>query len=313
MLVDEWQSLERDMLKVKAELPEEQRAAYFQLVEHPIAALSNLYQLYYAAAWNRRLAAAGDSRANTFADQAEAAFRRDQALTDAYHRVAGGKWDGMMSQTHIGYSNWQQPATQVMPEIKRIQAPGEAGPVVFASGAEDRKATQDVVAIEAPDYSRAVDGKGLAWQVIPHLGRTQGAVVALPQGRAPTVEQGAVRLEYDITVRQPGDLTVQLYLSPTLDTTGRGSLRVGISIDDGPMHTLVDKLLPSPTATTLEEQRDWNRAVEDNARMLQTVFPDVIAGKHSIKVWRLDDNVVLQKLVAGTGPIPLTYLGPVAK
>lgn len=313
MLVDEWQSLERDMLKVKAELPEEQRAAYLQLVEHPIAALSNLYQLYHAAAWNRRLAAAGDSRANTFADQAEAAFRRDQALTDAYHRVAGGKWDGMMSQTHIGYSNWQQPATQVMPEIKRIQAPGEAGPVVFASGAEDRKATQDVVAIEAPDYSRAVDGKGLAWQVIPHLGRTQGAVVALPQGRAPTVEQGAVRLEYDITVRQPGDLTVQLYLSPTLDTTGRGSLRVGISIDDGPMHTLVDKLLPSPTATTLEEQRDWNRAVEDNARMLQTVFPDVIAGKHSIKVWRLDDNVVLQKLVAGTGPIPLTYLGPVAK
>jgi len=310
MLVDEWQSLEQDMLKVKAQLPEEQHAAYLQLIEHPIAALSNLYQLYHAVAWNRRLAAAGDPRANTFADRAEAAFRRDQALTDAYHRVANGKWDGMMSQTHIGYSNWQQPATQVIPEIKRIPASGEAKAVVFANGAGDHKATQDVVAIEAPNFSRAVDGKGLTWQVVPHLGRTLGAVIALPQGRAPTAEQDAVRLEYDVTVRQPGDLTVQLYLSPTLDTTGRGSLRVGISIDEGPMQALVDKLLPSPTATTLEEQRDWNRAVEDNARVLQTVFPSLIAGKHSIKVWRLDDNVVLQKLVASTGPIPLTYLGP---
>ncbi len=122
-----------------------------------------------------------------------------------------------------------------------------------------------------------------------------------------------MRLEYDVTVARAGDLTVQLYLSPTLDTTGRGTLRVGISVDDGPMQTLVDRLLPSPTATTLEEQRDWNRAVEDNARVLRTTFPELGAGKHTIKVWRLDDNVVLQKLVASTGPIPLLYLGPPAR
>ena len=53
---------------MKPTLPPDQRAAYFQLVEHPIAALTNLYELYYAVAWNRPLAAAGDSRANAFAD-----------------------------------------------------------------------------------------------------------------------------------------------------------------------------------------------------------------------------------------------------
>ena len=57
------------------------RDAYLQIVEHPVAAMANLYRLYYAVAWNRRLAAMNDPRADAFADQAEAAFARDQALT----------------------------------------------------------------------------------------------------------------------------------------------------------------------------------------------------------------------------------------
>ena len=308
-LVAQLYELELDMMKVKAALSDHQRAAYLQLVEHPIAALSNLYQLYYAVAWNRRLAAAGDARANAFADQALEKFHRDQALTDNYHRANGGKWDGMMSQTHIGYTGWQSPPTQVMPEVTRIPAQSVAQPIVFASGPVHDEAT-DVIAIEAPHYTRAVNGNGLQWRTIPNLGRTLGAITAFPQGRGPTTQQDAVRVEFDMVVRRAGDLTVQLYLSPTLDTTGRGSLRIGVSIDDRPMQTLIDKLLPSPTATTLQEQRDWNQAVEDNARILQAAFHDVGAGKHTLKIWRLDDNVVIEKVVASTAPIPLTYLGP---
>lgn len=309
-MVQEWAALQREMVAIRNRMPAHQHPAYLQLVEHPIAAMSNLYQLYYAVAWNRRLAAANDARANIFADRAEAAFARDQALTDAYHRMLDGKWDGMMAQVHIGYTNWQQPATQVMPAVRRVEDKGAARPVVFASAFEP--SMEGVVAIEAPDYSRAVNGSGLRWQAIAHLGRTRGSVLALPQGRAPTTQQDNVRLEYDITIEHAGDMSVQLHLSPTLDTTGRGSQRIGVSVNDGPMQVLVDKLLPSPTATTLEEQRDWNRAVEDNVRVLQAVFPDTPAGTHTLKVWRLDDNVVLSKVVAATRPIPLLYLGPPA-
>ncbi len=73
------------------------------------------------------------------------------------------------------------------------------------------------------------------------------------------------------------------------------------------MQTLTDQLLPAPGAAPSQEQRDWNRAVEDNARRLQTVFANTSAGKHTVKIWRLDDDVVLQKLVMSTGPIPATY------
>ncbi|MFN3582569.1 glycosyl hydrolase 115 family protein [Phenylobacterium sp.] len=304
-MVAEWDALERDMLRMRASLRPDQRDAYLQIVEHPIAAMANLYRLYYAVAWNRRLAARGDARANLFADQAEAAFARDAALTQAYHRAAGGKWDGMMSQTHIGYTTWQQPDVQVMPAVVRVDAKGPVKPVVFAS---PRKAPGGVVAIEAPDFSRAVDGAGVGWRRVANLGRTKGAVVALPQGRPATTERDGVRVEYDLTTAA-GDLTVHLYLAPTLDTTGRWTQRIGVSIDDRPMQVLVDRLLPSPTDTTLEAQRDWEEAVKDNARVLRAAFPDVAAGRHVLKVWRLDDNMVLQKVVAATAPIPITYLG----
>jgi hypothetical protein len=303
--------LERQMLRVRQRLPSDERAAYFQLVEHPILALSNLYQLYYAVAWNRRLALAKDARANTFADRAEAAFRRDQEISDAYHALQGGKWNGMMLQTHIGYTSWQEPPRQVMPEVTRVATSDQSKPIRFAAPRAASAAGDDaVIAIEAPHYSRAVNGAGLTWRVISHLGRTLGAVTTFPQGLAPTGEQDDVRLEYDITLRRPGDLTIQLFMVPTLDTTGKGVLRTGISIDGGSMQTLTDKLMPAPTTTTTQEQRDWNRAVEDNARVLHAHFADIGSGRHVIKVWRLDGNCVLQKLVLSTGPMKPSYLGP---
>jgi hypothetical protein len=309
--VAEWQTLEQQMLKVQATLPSQQRDAYFQLVEHPILALSNLYQLYYAVAWNRRLAAVNDARANLFADRAQVAFRRDQEISDAYHALNGGKWNGMMLQTHIGYTTWQQPDRQVMPEVKRITTQETPKQVEFSGRAAFASARQDdVIGIEAPHFARAVGGAGLTWRVIPHLGRTLGAVTAFPQGHAPTSERDGVRLEYDVTVSKPGELVVQLFMVPTLDTTGKGALRTGISIDAGSLQVLTDRLVPAPTSTTTQEQRDWNKAVEDNARVLEGRFANIPAGRHVIKVWRLDGNCVLQKLVVSTGPVPSSYLGP---
>jgi hypothetical protein len=71
VLMERWSALERDLARVKKDVPVAQRDAFFQIVEHPIVALSNLYKLYYAVAWNRKLAALDDPRANLFAADAE--------------------------------------------------------------------------------------------------------------------------------------------------------------------------------------------------------------------------------------------------
>jgi hypothetical protein len=72
---------------------------------------------------------------------------------------------------------------------------------------------------------------------------------------------------------------------------------VGVSVDDGPMQTLSMGLTPSPGAAKTEETRNWERAVIDNDFVLEAKFPGVTVGNHVIKVWRIDDNMVLTRLV----------------
>jgi hypothetical protein len=267
-------------------------------------ALSNLYELYYAVAWNNRLAAVQDARANVFAERAEAAFRRDQALSDRYHQIAGGKWDGMMLQIHIGYSLWHEPEKNLMPPVTRVA--GKAKSVVFA---KPTLPVADIV-IEAPRFTRAIGGKGLTWQVIPHLGRTLGAVMTLPQGAASTSEADGVRLDYNVTLKQAGDVTGQFYMVPAIDTDASGGLRLGVSLDDGPMQALTYNLIPTPGDAKTADQALWIEAMQNNVHVVTAHFPGAAAGKHTLKVWRLTDNIVLQKIVLDTGPIPPSYLGP---
>lgn len=293
-IVAQWDRLQADMQAIGRQLPAAQASAWFELVEHPITAFANLYHLYYAVAWNQRLAALRDPRANAFADRAEAAFAQDAALTARYHALEGGKWQGMMAQTHIGYTNWQQPEVQMMPAVKRV-AGGKLAPTpAFTPQPAPLDAGWQVIAASA--YRRAVAGAGLAWQPIAHLGPGEGAMLALPQGRPATTPADGVRLEYAIDIARAGDLRIELDLAPTLDTTGGDTLRIGVSLDDGPVQVLADSLSPAATESSRRAQHDWNQAVIENLRRLPASFAQVAAGAHTLKVWRLDDNVVLTRV-----------------
>lgn len=294
--VAEWDALEARVAKLKQALRPDQLDAYFQLVEHPVLALANLYRLHYAAALNHRLAQAGDARANVFADRAEAAFQRDQVIADQYHALNGGKWAGMMLQTHIGYTSWQQPDRNIMPAVQRVAGKADAAEVQRQLERGAPTASQAIM-IEAPRFSRAVNGRGLAWTAIPNLGQGLGAVTALPQGRASTTLADGVRLEYDVDTAQAGDMLLSLHMVPTLDTRHAGGIRLAVGIDDQPAQELKLDLLPTPGAELSRAEKDWARAVKDNDFVLSASFKGLQAGRHVIKVWRLDDNAVLQKLV----------------
>ncbi len=307
-MVAQWDALEKDVLALKARLAPEQRDAYFQLVEHPVTAMANLYRLHYYAAWNRKLTINVDARANVFADLAEAAFQRDQDITNAYHRAAGGKWDGMMLQTHIGYTYWQQPPTNVMPTVTRsAAAAGTADSGLTATvqaqlakavGVDEGKSGghDGRIVIEAPNFSRANSGAGLAWKNIPHLGTTLGGMTAFPQGRNATTQQDQVWLAYDLTWPQKKNALLRVELSPTLNTRNAQPLRLGLTVDDGPMRILSFDLKPTGEGLKTQAEKDWAQAVSDNLWVLSTDLPGLAAGKHTLKLWRLDDNVIVERL-----------------
>lgn len=300
-LMAQWDALEGDMVAVRDKLQPDQRDAYFQMVEHPISAMANLYRLYYAAAWNKLLASRNDARANYFADQVEAAFKRDAELMAQYHRMNDGKWDGMMAQVHMSYVIWNDPTQQTMPSITRVGGDtptdrlGQKPVFVQRSVIAD-----DVVEIEAVDFFSTSQGSGTRWTPIAHLGRTKGALVALPQGLPATTQADGVTADYDIVLKRTGTAEVALYLAPTLDTSGGKGVSIGVSIDDGPMQTMQAELEATGGAQDNPAKKLWATAVSDNMLKLSANFGQLAAGRHRLRIWRLDDNVVLQKLVLST-------------
>ncbi|MDE1146463.1 MAG: glycosyl hydrolase 115 family protein [Azospirillaceae bacterium] len=115
-------------------LPADARDAFFQLVLHPARAAAQVTEMYVAVGHNRLYAAQGRASANTQAAEARRLFQADADLTKAYHALNGGKWDHMMDQTHIGYTYWQQPPANVMPEVTDLTLPQPANLGVAVEG-----------------------------------------------------------------------------------------------------------------------------------------------------------------------------------
>jgi hypothetical protein len=295
--VEQWRALVEATEKVRAKVVAEQRDAFFQLVEFPVLALANLYELYYATAWNRRLASSHDARANHFLKVAEAAFARDAELTTQYHALGHGKWDEMMSQVHMNYVIWNEPTQQTLPSLTHVAADKPLSErnaeVVFAEPSTE----SETLELAAAAYQRAFNGRGLEWTVIDNLGQSPGgAVIAMPQGQAPTSVEDGVRLEYAVNTRSRGALRVGLALIPTLDTIGAGGIKIGVSIDGGPVKAIVSDLEPTAGATRTPAQRAWSKAVIENRHVVVAEFDDISAGGHTLQIWRQDDNVVLETI-----------------
>lgn len=158
------------------------------------------------------------------------------------------------------------------------------------------------VTMEAEHYARAVEGQGVEWRVIPGLGRTLSGVTTTPATAPPSEPGEGARLDYDIHLFEPGEVQVRLVLSPTLDFRGGDGLRYGVSIGDGPIRIVT--LNPNDTAPA------WEGDVANAVAVHATRHQVVTAGPHTVRVWRIDPGVVIQRVIVVRDGAPDSYLGP---
>lgn len=166
------------------DLPPEYRAAFYQLVLYPVKASANLNEMYVTVAKNRLYATQGRAATNTLADSARALFERDAELTRHYHKeMAGGKWNHMMSQAHVGDSgSWRAPRENTLPEVKEIKLP---------AGAEMG------VAIEGSKHWWPKTNSAAVLPALTPYGKPTAYIEVFNRGQAPfdyTVESGAAWL-----------------------------------------------------------------------------------------------------------------------
>ena len=134
-VIEDFATITNQAGELYSKLPADQRDAFYELVLHPTKASAVVNQLYITSAKNQLYASQGRARTNALADEAEALFKKDAELSAYYNRtLAGGKWDHMMDQTHIGYTYWQEPPVNNMPKVTRIDLPQPASMGVAVEG-----------------------------------------------------------------------------------------------------------------------------------------------------------------------------------
>ncbi|OMP78566.1 glycosyl hydrolase 115 family protein [[Flexibacter] sp. ATCC 35208] len=228
--------------------------AYFELVQFPVEAMYNLHKLYYAVA----LYKSNRVQNKAWADSARSYYMRDSLLTVAYHQVAGGKWNHMMDQTHIGYTGWQQPPVNKMPDL--------AGPY-----------KRPVV----PKIYKQISATGYVtkhgdWVHIKGIGKFGDGITSF--ANSGTFSDSIIyhsagtvaRYEFEAS----GNTNIYLNFSPTLNFTHGDGLWFGVSIDGA-----------KELATTINAHDDnkelWSKWVSDNiikVKLSYTFKP----GKHEI-------------------------------
>ena len=222
-VADDYMRLEAEALRQYITLGAEYRDAYREIILFPVQAMSNIYQMYYAHAMNLKLAAENNPDANLWAERVREAFRRDSLLCAEYnHDIAGGKWNGMMTQKHIGYRIWNDnfPADR-MPTVRTVPA-GDGG---FVFEEKD-----GFVAIEAEHYYEARNAGKASWTVIPYMGRTRSAMALMPY----TESTDDASLTYRFSLKPSGDsVNVHVIVKSTLDYLNKGGLTYTVSLDGG--------------------------------------------------------------------------------
>lgn len=317
-VVREYNNLSENAEKINQLLPASYRDAFFQLVLHPVKASANLNEMYYNVALNKQAYTYKWIAANTYADKVKELYAKDSLITLAYHQLNNGKWNYMMSQTHIGYTGWQQPNRQKMPVVNYVNETEATSP--FDTAAITRKATYPVnarnnlfyeqngyISIGADHFTKAVNSNGIRWTVLPDLGRTGSAITTYPVTAAPQLPGiNAPHTAYEFYTYSSGDFSINAFFSPTLNfhNTAEG-LQYAISVDgETPQIISVNK---EEKATEGGINYKW---VGDNIIIKISRHNIKEAGKHTLKFWMVNSGLVLQKLVLNFGGMLPSYLGP---
>lgn len=295
-VVNQYLQLEADALRQYNSLPASYHDAYRQIILFPIELMSNLHQMYFAQAQNHALYKQGNPKANVWADECERRFKRDSLICDYYnHKMAGGKWNGMMTQKHIGYKSWNDDFEKdTCPELFRVTS--KDGVIICENNG--------VVEIEAPYYSSKTDAAEAKWTEIPFMGKSVSAMTLMPYTKS--VKGASITYKFMMQVSKTSDgkafngkqkVRIHVITKSTLDYLNKGGLTYGVSLDGAsPVEVNFNKDLNEkpeniyniyyPTIAT--------RIVD---KVIELELPASSDGIHTLTLTPNDPAIVFEKIV----------------
>ena len=297
-VADDYARLERRAVRLYDEIPAEARDFYRQLILFPVQAMANLYDMYYAQAMNQYLAMAGSPDANEWAAEVKRCFERDSVLCRYYNtEIAGGKWDGMMTQKHIGYRSWNDNFPKdMLPRTTTVSAASPTG-YTFAP-------STGYVAIEAEHYYSATASEGTAWTVYPDYGRTRSAVALTPYTKP--VGDASLTYRFTLPADAPKTVKVIVVVKSTLDFLNVGGYEYTVGLDgQEPQVVNFNKTLVDRQPYMYS---DYYPAVARRIVEKVVELPVGSGTTHELKLQPRHPGIVFEKIVVDWGGYKPSYL-----
>ena len=298
-VADDYQRLELRAVRLYDQIPSESRDFYRQLILFPVQAMANLYDMYYAQAMNQYLSANKNPDANEWANRVAQCFHRDSLLCAAYnHDIAGGKWNGMMTQKHIGYRSWNDNfRADTQPRTSLVASSEEVGGYSFGYN-------NGYVAMEAEHYYSAKAAEGTEWTVYPYYGRTRSAVALTPY--TASVGNATLTYRFSLPTDAPKTVKVRVVVKSTLDFLNVGGFEYAVSLDGGEAQTV------NFNKTLVDRQpymySDYYPAVARRVVEKVVELPVGNGSEHELTLQPKHPGIVFEKIVVDWGGYKPSYL-----
>ena len=276
-LLQRWLDLAGRAETIAAELPEQARPAYFQLVEYPTCAGAAMAEKLIVAEQARR------SESKQLAARVEAAQRRIEQLTERYNAQSAGKWRGMMNA---------RPRKLPVFDMPPASRPAH---VTMTMGSPPHR-DANVINVEATRMFQSRDGDGARWSVVSGLGPRGAAIAVLPRRSVATlrspeeIRAHAPVAEYAIERGDAGEVEITVEALPTHPLTPAHELLTAVSIDDG-----LPSILRFDQGADDERDPIWQSNVLRGATFGKTKLR-APAAPYTLKLWAADAGVVIQRL-----------------
>ena len=128
--------LENRSKKYYDQMPDYLKDAYHQLIYYPAVASANVVKMQIYAGLNSIYYKRKSCLANLYAQLVEECKVKDTEMQNYYNNImSNGKWKGMMSSPHIGYTQWC-PDGWKYPEVNNVSLQNESIMIVDVEGCE---------------------------------------------------------------------------------------------------------------------------------------------------------------------------------
>ncbi|SDM39632.1 Glycosyl hydrolase family 115 [Catalinimonas alkaloidigena] len=181
---------------------------------------------------------------------------------------------------------------------KRVRVAVRACRPRLPAGYEGFVESNGYVSLFAEHFQRSSSTQ--TWQRLDGLGHTGASVQALPlTASAPAEVTEADWLAYDFYTFTAAAPDFHFYTLPTHPVTHDDSLRFGVSIDDGPVQVV--------NFQTFGRSETWKENVLRNSAVSNMKGPPLAPGPHTLKIYRIDPGVILDRMVIDLRKVPPAY------